>query len=223
MYEMGLSAVDDTLVRAVMIDDLYNMDWGKGDGNEAYADELAGQLESFWIRGQAQDQALAEWREREVERVRDELAGAPPKEAEPMPTGFITPREHAQMRILSDQVARQSQRMRELTARRVDFGKMNDQLLARIHVVSIEPKDPACPVELKFDADGVMTVASLDDLRDYIGDKAYRELVRHIDRQYSLAEAERKNSDSLPGKPSPPSGSTEASGESASSDGNSTE
>lgn len=225
LYEMGIRTVDESLVRATMIDELYNMDWGKGDANEVYAEELAGKLESFWVRAEAEQQAIAAWSEREIERMRDQEAEGVEKEAEPMPSGFIKPRERAEMHILCDRIAGESQRVRELMGKRLDFGKRNDQILCRIHVVGIDvPSDSAVSLPmLEYDPDGLLSEESLDDIRELIGSAAYRELVLRIDQQYNLSEEERKNSDSLLVKPSPLNGSTEPSGDSASSDGKSTE
>jgi hypothetical protein len=226
MFRMGVVTVDDSLIRATMIDELYNMDWGKGDdaANEAYADEIAGRLESYWVRGQSEEQALFGWSEREVQRIADEQAEGVKREPEPMPTGFIKPRERAEMKLLSDRIARESSRIRDLMAQRLDYAKTNDRLLCRIHIVKIAaPAELADGLpELKFDADGTLSEESLDEIRERIGPEGYRELVLRIDGQYRLAEEERKNSDLPPGKQSPPNGSTEPSGDSASSDGSST-
>lgn len=226
LFRMGITSVDESLIRATTIDVLYDMDWGKGspEANEAHADVVAGQLESYWLRTEAEQQAIALWNEREQQRILD--AAAPDgveRESEPPPQGLIKPRERSQMRLLSDRIARESSRIRDLMSKRLEFAKTNDRLLCRIHIVSIAVDSGSTAPKLDYDEEGILTEESLDEIRERIGDQAYRELVTRIDAQYSLPEDERKNSDSPLEKPLPPNGSTEPSDDLASSAGSSTE
>jgi hypothetical protein len=236
LYELGVTTVSQETIRATLIDELFKQDWSvlASDGivrneedrenfNELYAEECAEFLDGYWQRSEVDQEATSRWQEQEVQRVLDEAAGAPARAPAPQPVRTIKSREHARAKLLVDDMQERSTRLRSLAARQMDYGRQNGTMMGRLHILSMEPKDPEnWPVVLER-VDDLITEESIDQLREHIGDGAWREIVGGIDGHYALDEEEEKNFDSPPEKPSGQIGSHERSGESESSDGRSTE
>lgn len=226
LFEMGLTSVEQQTIRATTIDELFKMDWGFGEKNEEHAEALASQLDNFWQRSSIDEQASAMWIEQEAQRILDEAAGAPAKESAPQPQRQIGIRENSQITLLIDGIMRKSERLRALAAEQMDYQRQSNQMIVRLHVLSMKPSHPEnWPETVKLDRDetGLLTLECVDDLREFIGDTAWTELYRRIDRHFSLSEDERKNFDSPLGKPSDQTGSPGPSGDLESSAGKSTD
>jgi len=221
LISLGLSQVTQERMRATMIDELFYQDWGKGSDaeNEAEAENLANFLDSVWLRQEAHDVAIARWQEQEVERVRDEADGAPPRPSAEMPPKIIGVREAAKSTLLVETMMAQSQKLRDLAAQASDFNRMNALLLVRANVLG----GSNIPIELARDP---LTKALPESqalaLREAMDDASWHDLVGKIDGMYRLDGGEEKNFDWPPERPLPQDGSIEPSDDSANSDGSST-
>ena len=214
LYRMGLREVTQEIVRATLIDELYEM-YPEGD-----ADEKAAQLDSFWQISALDERSIADWHEQEQQRLLDVEHGLKDSGPIPMPTALTTPRQKAKARLLVDEITNQSERMLKILERRMDFGRQQGLALVRLGVVGLSDDETEEPVAL-FDVgpDGAMTMRHAERLRELLPDNAWLELIQRIDEGFSLSEEERKNSGSPRGNGSAPNGSREPSGESASNDG----
>lgn len=228
LITLGLNQVTQEEIRATMIEELYAQDWTppgaeplEPSQNEAHADSLADFLDSVWLRQEAHDAAITQWQEQEVERVIDEMEGAPARERAEPPVKIITVREGSRLQLLVNDMMARSERLRALAARQQDFARQNSMMLVRMHVAGVEGFTPTVPLE-RHPRLRALSAEAVDALREQIDDATWHELVTHIDSCYKVDGGERKNSDSPLGKPPLPSGSTEASGDTASSDGSST-
>jgi hypothetical protein len=224
LIQLGLTNVTQDQIRATMIDELFERDWGKGskEANEAHAEELANFLDAVWMRQEAHDAAVERFQAQETERVLDEVAGAPPRARAEVPPKIITVRENARMRLLIDEMMSSSQRLRDLAAANMDFSRRNAMLLARMHVgpeIQNLPFDPPLVFDAKTQA---LTEESVMRLREKVPDTAWNELVQYIDGLYRLDGYEEGNSASPSGKPSGQNGSTGPNGESEANGGSST-
>jgi hypothetical protein len=249
MFELGLRAVSLETQRATQISELYKIRWYEHleqvpldlvdvlgaipDGeqrseqlaawNDEVADTLAQKLDDFWFKSQAEEQQWQLWLEQEAERIRDEAGGAPERKPAAMPERTITPRLRSEIRMLTDFQTDLCPAYTKILSRNIQFGQHNDILLFRMHVLGIEgdawPEDAP---RLEFDKNDLVTLESCDAVRELVGEDAWKEIVRRCDRPFRLPETERKNSESLLGKPSDPTGSPGPSAESVSSDGKST-
>lgn len=222
LIRLGLSNVSQQHMRATMIEELFEMDWGKGskEANEAEAEDIANFLDGCWQRQEVHDEAIGKWEEQERERIMDEAYGAPARERAPLPPKIISVRELARMHLLVDRVMSESQRMRDLTAKATDFNRANSVLLFRIHVKAVRRGNESLPIEWDQALD-VMTEQSFAEIREAIDDPTWNDVVAHINNMYILNGYEEKNSDSplekLPGQ----TGSVEQSGGTEASGGNS--
>lgn len=223
LISLGLSPVSQQFMRSTMIEELFDMDWGKGskEANEEEAEELANFLDGCWQRQEVHDAAISQWESQERERILDEAAGAPKTERAPLPPKVITVRELAKMHILVDRVMSERQRMHQIAAKANDFNRVNSILLVRIHVVGARRGDEVIPIEWDPVLD-VMTEASLKELREQLDDATWLDLISHVNSLYVLDEYERGNSDSQPEKLPDQSGSPELSADTATSGGSST-
>lgn len=227
LISLGLTQVTQEQIRATMIEELFHQDWSlpgeeiTSEVNQRRAEDNATFLDSIWMRQQVQDEAERRWREQEIERVLDEHNGAPSTKPAATPPKIIGIREQARMQLLVERMMSHSQRLRDLAASNMDFGRRNAILLVRMHLVGVENIETTIPLER-----GKHTRALTEDavlaLREKIDDRSWNELVSYIDRLYVVTEAEAKNSDSQPEKRLLPSGSTEPSEPQASNGGNST-
>lgn len=242
LFELGLTSVTQETIRATMVDELYKIDWAadapdpeeagtpdRAAYNEAAADERAEFLDGYWQRQSVDELATERWMEQEAERVRDEGAGADPKEPTPQPVKTIKVREHARAKLLIDDMMERSVRLRMLAARQMDYGRQNAQMMVRLHVLALQwdsdggKRQLPESVKLERDETGLVTTESVDSIREWIGTRAWDELVNRIDNHYSLSEEERKNSDLPLAKLSDQTGSHEQSGGSELNDGSSTD
>jgi hypothetical protein len=228
LVSLGLSQVTPEEIRATMIEELFHQDWSEPGqepldehGQVSKAEEYANFLDSVWMRQEAHDAAIARWQEQEVERLEDEWAGAPAREPTEMPLKIISVRDQAKMKLLIDRMMKQSQRLRDLAASNLDFGRRNAVLLVRMHLIGVSGFEPAKPI-VQDPRTRALPEDVVDALREQVDDVAWNELVAFIDRMYRLDGGEEKNSDSPLEKLSAPSGLTEPSGVPASSAGSST-
>ncbi len=227
LVSLGLRQVTQEQIRATMVEELFEQDWAApGETltpaeNEARAEETANFLDSVWMRQEAHDAAIQQWQEQEIERVIDEAEGAPPVPRADMPPKIISMRESARMQLLVDRMMTASQRLRDLAAANLDFGRQNALLLVRMHVVGIVGFEPKVPIERDKRTNALPGSAVLA-LREQVDDPSWQDLVGFIDRLYSVDKSEEKNSDSLLEKQPHPDGSIERSDAPASSGGNST-
>lgn len=227
LISLGLQQVTQEMIRATMIEELFHQDWSlpgeeiSSEINQARAEDNANFLDSVWLRQQAHDEAIRQWHEQEVERMVDELEGAPSRPRADVPVKIIGIREQSRMQILIDRMMTTSQRLRDLAASNMDFGRRNAVLLVRMHLIGVEGFTPAIPLER-----GRHTRALSEDavlaLREQVDDTSWNQLVSYIDQLYRLDGGEEKNSDSPPEKPSLPGGSTEPSASPATNAGSST-
>jgi hypothetical protein len=228
LVSLGLKQITQEMIRATMIEELYQQDWSLPDEgaisyelNQQRAEDNANFLDSVWLRQQAHDEATRRWSEQEIERTLDTENGAPERPRAPMPPKIIGIREQARMQLLIDRMMTESQRLRDLAAANMDFGRRNALLMARMHVVGVENFDP--PIEIER---GRHTRAMSEDtvllLRQAVDDISWQQLINYIDRLYQIDGGEEKNSDSPPGKPSLPGGSTEPNESPESNGGSST-
>lgn len=229
LISLGLQQITQEQIRMTMIEELFHQDWTPPGAeklspseNEGVAEDNANFLDSVWLRQQAHDEAIERWKEQEVERIADQKHGAPAREAAPMPPKIIGIREQSRLTLLIDRMMTQSQRMRDLAAANMDFGRRNAILLVRMHVVGVRGFTPAMPLE-RDRLTRTLSEETVNALREQVDDQSWLELVAYIDRLYKVDGGEEKNSDSPLGRSPLPSGSTEPSGDPASNGGSSTE
>lgn len=216
--QLGLTRVTQEVMRATMIEELFEQDWGKGspEANEAEAESIANFLDGFWQREEAHNAAIARWQEQEVERVLDEAEGAPMRAREELPPKIITVRENAKMQLLIGRMSKQSERMRGLMAEADDFARRNAMILVRAHVVGAEN----VAIELAQDPRTMaLPESQVEALRELMDDASWLDLVSRIDSMYKLDGYEEKNFDSPPVKLSGQTGSEERSGDIGTSGG----
>lgn len=223
LIRLGLSNVSQQHMRATMIEELFEMDWGKGskEANEAEAEDIANFLDGCWQRQEVHDNAIGAWEEQERERIMDEAYGAPARERAPLPPKIITVRELARMHLLVDRVMSESQRMRDLTAKATDFNRANSVLLFRIHVKAVRRGSESLPIEWDQALD-VMTEQSFAQIREALDDVTWNDVVTHINNLYVLNGYEEKNSGSPLEKLPDQTGLAEQSGATGANGGNST-
>lgn len=217
----GVVPISQEVIRATMIDELFNTDWGKGEQNEAHAEDLAGTLEGFWQLEIQHEQAMGAWAEQEVQRLEDKKNGVD-KPQVPPPADPIPPRMRAKCRLIIHDITEKSQRLRDLLSKHINFDKLATVATVRINLKSMAPKHPdkwPADVALERDQQGFVKVSSIDDLRDHIGKAAWGELVQRVDGHFNLSEEERKNFDSPLENGSDQIGSPGPSGDGESSDG----
>jgi hypothetical protein len=249
MFELGLRAVTPETLRATQISELYKVEWlahldlvprelaakwerinkdllssdefvdAEAAWNDEVADMLAQKLDDFWLRVAAEDGAIELWLEQEAERLTDEAHGAPPRDGMPRPVQTIMPRLRAEIRLLTDFQTDNCPNYARLLSQNIRFSQENDILIFRMHLLAIEGDDwPAEAPRLEF-KDGLVTLESCDNVREYIGDPAWKEIVRRCDKPYRLTETERKNFGLQPERLSDPTGSPSPSDESETRDG----
>lgn len=215
LVTMGVEQTPDSLMRAVMIDDLYNI------YDDEEADRRANLLDSFWQLQEVEARAQMLWEEREVERLLDQQYGAPEIEAEVRPPSLLSPRHKAQAELYTHEMLQKSTRLRDLVKKNVEFQSVQNMALVRLHVASTQsmPDFASTPLEFEVDDPSILVLESAQRLRNALSDEDWADLVREIDGLYGLSPSAEKNSDSRPGKPSDPIGSPEPSAASESSDG----
>jgi len=228
LISLGLQQITQEQIRATMIEELYLQDWSEPgqpplnpSENESAADDRANFLDGCWLRQQAHDAAIEMWQQQEVERLIDEMEGAPRREREEIPPKIISVREQARMQRLIDHMMTHSQRLRDLAAANVDFNRQNAVILVRMHLIGVQGFTPPMPIERNAHTRALNEDVVLA-LRDVVDDASWNEVVGFIDRMYQVDGSEEKNFDSLPEKLPLHNGSTGASESPASSDGNST-
>lgn len=231
LTSLGLAGVSQEMIRASMIEAMYEHDWGKGlpADNEAEAEELAGFLDGIWQREEVQQRALAHYQEQEYERILDVSAGAPIGERLPLPPRIISVREQAKAVMLIDTIMTASRRMRDLAARQMDFTRQNALMLVRINLVGVADLVTRLPIE-PDPRDKALTEAVANEVLEslstnfgkVVGKLAWDELCQKIDHLYRLDGFEEKNSDSPLGKLNGATGSPVPSGDTAISGGPST-
>ncbi len=220
LISLGLNQITQEQIRATMIEELFEHDWGKGDQNEAHAEELANFLDGVWQRQEAHDAAIDRWREQELERVLDEVDGAPKRERGELPPKLITVRENARTTLLIDTMMRTSQKLRDMAARAADFSRQHAIMLVRVHVIGATQG-----VTVKLERDPRSKALPEDQvlaLREEMDEASWLDLVARIDSMYRVTKDEEKNSDLPLEKQSPPNGSIEPSGDTSGNGGSST-
>lgn len=219
MFGLGLQPITQEQIRATLIDEVFKL---HGENGEDKAEEIASFLDAFWQQEEVDEAAMAAWQEQERERVLDEANGAPARPAMAMPHRLNSVRSRSRAILLVNEYYQKSRRLAALSERQINFGLENDLMMARIHIQRCVPKVETAPV-LKLETDGEkLTEESIDRIRSAIGQRAWNELVRHIDGLYSLEKEEEGNFDSPPGKQSDQTGSPEPSGASEGNSGSST-
>lgn len=214
LFAAGIIGVSIDLMRGTLVDEIYNH-WP-----EEEAEKRVNVLDRAWQLENADLGAFMDWAEKERQRVKDEEAGAPPIEPEPMPAALLSPADRHRANLYSTEVYSRSQRLRDLKNRMDSTAQSTAEMQFRLHVL---PSSSGLNCTLELEPSGEkLTEDMADRLRQDIGDDAYIQILEHIDQMYSLSEEERKNSDSPLEKLSDQTGSTASSGESASSDGSST-
>lgn len=233
LVEMGLTTVSEEQTRASLIETIYEVDWAaetqRNDLNvEAYADDLANALDTYWHKQKVQDEARERWSAQELERMLDRRDGAPAVEAEEMPHRLIKPRDEAKMQLLVDRLM-QAPRMRRLLGKRLDFSRRNAMIIVRINLRAVDGLGVDASVvpepltnALSEDSAGAVREALDQRYGRDLGSRAWLELVSFIDTLYSIDEFERGNSDSPLEKPLDPTGSTGPSGDTSINGGSST-
>lgn len=218
MIHYGLEKTSNAYLRAVLIDDLYSL------YDAAKADEMANVLDSFWQLQEVESEAMALWKEREIERMLDENYGAPPIDAEVRPPSLISPRHKAQVELYTHEMLAKSDRLRDLVKQQYQFEGKQKIFLVRLHVQSIRGIPEFASRPLEFDPDDqLMTLESAERLRNHLHDDDWADLSAEINGLYGLSRSEEKNSDSLPERQHDQIGSPEPSVGSESSDGSLTE
>jgi len=216
LYAYGVVQVSQELMRATTIDELYNL------FPEEEAEDKANFLDTYWQRQIIDEENMTLWTDKERQRILDEMEGAPARAAYEMPIKLNRIRDDAKATMLVDEAFNRSERLRTLGARQINYAREAGRMQMRMHIKGCFPNAKGAPVPA-IDIEGdLLTVASLDAIRDAIGEAAWKELIDHIQSLYDLDREEVGNSDSLPGKPPEATGSPEPSGDSASSDGPST-
>lgn len=211
---LGVQQTSDSLMRAVMIDDLYN----HYDAEEA--DRRANLLDSFWQLQEVEAKAMMLWEEREIERLLDQQGGAPEIDAEVKPPSLLSPRHKAQADIYTNEMLEKSERLRDMVKKNLQFQSLQNITLVRLHVRSTFKMPDFASTPLEFEeGDKMLTLESAHRIRNTLEDDDWRDLVREIDGLYALSSSAEKNSVSLPEKPRVPTGSPEPSAASESSDG----
>jgi hypothetical protein len=214
----GLSVISQQTIRATIIDELFSL------FDEEAAEKNADLLDAVWQQQELQNQQYDAWQERETERILDQEHGAPPRPPAPLPDRLVKPRDAARAQLVLDDVQIRSQRVRNILAERMDYGRRNAMLLVRLSVARVRGL-PGIDALAFDDPNGspIMTEFCGSKLREAMSLSAWEQLVGHIDSLYSLSEAERKNSGSLPDTPSNPNGLPDGSESPALTDGNLTE
>lgn len=213
LNRLGLRPITQELMRATLIDALYDR------GDDAQADADAEMLEEFWQVSRLDEEALADWHEREIQRQRDIADGAPHRPPVPMPVPLVRARLKARARLLVDEMTTDSPRMVALLERQMDYNRMQAYALVRIGIADV--KGAAFAIERG--SDGHLTQETAQAIREALSDTHWLQLIEQIDHGYRLTVDEEKNSDWLLEKQSDPNGSAEPSDASASSDGKWTE
>jgi hypothetical protein len=205
LTSLGLSPVTEVIMRATMIDAL----WDVFSANDA--EENAQFLDGYWQRQMVHETVLALWQEQETQRLEDEMAGAPSREPYVMPKGIVSIRETARANLLFEEMMAKSQRLRDLAASRMDYQRRTNMLLVRMHVADSCNLSPNLDGSSRMDnlivQNGLLGEATAEWLHERLHGQAWNELNQHIDSLYELSGQEEKNSVSPLGKPSGPSGS----------------
>jgi hypothetical protein len=215
--------------RAVLISEIYEVyalpdedgtvPAGKQKGDP---DEIAGFLESYWQRAEIHNQAVEQWQMQEIERFKDELAGAPAREGDPAPIPPFTTRETARAQMLAMDMLEWSERYRECQSRYGEEEANEMLMLFRVFTAGWEGLNTLVVV----DTLGKLTEATVEALRKELEElgapQVYREVVAEIRRQCGVSKELEKNSESPLGVDSNPSGLNERSVELDASAGNST-
>lgn len=224
LIELGLNQASEEVIKATMIEELFNEQWGEHavgtPENDTIAEDNANFLDGVWQRQDAHNAAIEAWREQEVERILDQHNGAPARNPDPLPPKIISIRENSRLQLVIDRMMNTNQRMRNLAAWNIDYTRRNHLIIVQMHVVGIVGFDIGVPV-VRDPRSKALPEHVATALREAMDDVSYQELYLYIDRMYRLDGGEEKNSDSPPENSSDLSGSIERSGELVDSDGTS--
>lgn len=210
LIDLGLRSVSQGLIRATLIDDL----WNHYPDDEA--ENHANLLDRVWQLAEMEEVARQLWVEQETQRVLDEMNGAPPIEPFPAPRRIISVRDQARSDLIVDHMSKCSTRVRALIAEQTNSAKaatfvmLRMQLAGYFDVPNIENRNPS---------DAILVDNEVAVIREALSDDAWTELISYINAMYGLSEEERKNSVSPLEKQSDLTGSLEPSGESQTGNG----
>jgi hypothetical protein len=156
LYRYGVRQVSQDAVRAAMVSELWTI-----RPDTAESDALF--LESFWQQSKLHEEALSEWRDREVQRLADIDAGTTkPREMEKPPELPIPIRERARAQMLTQELMDGSVLVRNKLADQHDYSRRFAELSGRIEIAGWQGLDCEPP---KYDMSGVMKVESVEALR----------------------------------------------------------
>jgi hypothetical protein len=222
LIQLGLRQITQEQLRALLIEELFEHDWGKGDraANEAEAEEIANFLDGCWMRQEAHNDAIQRWQEQEIERTLDEANGALPRPRADLPPKVLTVRENARLNVLVETMMAGNQRLRDAAAMMNDFTRRVQITQARIHIIGVQNVDLGFEL-VRDPRTNALPEEAVLALREKVDDASWRDLVGFINRMYALTETEVKNFDSPPVSLSPPSGSPAPSDDTTASGGSS--
>lgn len=191
MFEAGLRQPSLQQTRAAQINAIVRS-LPEGEGDQA-----AALVENFYDLSDAHATAYLEWLERDRQRLLDEANGADKVEPEAEPESPISRQMRREIDVLLYD-ASADPTVKRLLGERQRFNAQNAFWLVRAHLCP-ETQDTLPPgMTLEYGSDRLLTEKSLDDLIDFLGNRAFDALADFIDRQYGLASSEGKNSESPP-------------------------
>lgn len=180
-------------------------------------DEEEAERRATLIEEGTQDDLLFEermtgWRERERERLRDFLEGAPERESEPLPKRDMPLRRRTEYEMMWADAIRGSERLTEMVNANQEYASDQRKMVARFHLVGWEGLKAQREALATIKGLDVVTVESMNAMRAEIGEVAWRELLDHAISLYNLSRVETGNSESPPVNSLNQSGSEDRSG-----------
>ena len=213
LFRRGCVPVEQDRMRAVLIDELYNL------YDEAKADEAAGLLEQCWNGETAYNNAVGLWMEQERERLRDVANGAPDYPMAKHPEPMVGIRVQSRAKLIRDEVMEKSDRFKALTIQAVNYESVQKEWTMRLYVLGWTGLKT--PIEKEPDGNA-LTEDCFDKMVEEIGKLPARELYYEVSGSFSIDREEVGNSASPANGDTDPKPSPAPSTESESSAGAST-
>lgn len=208
LFTHGFVPLTNEFVRAQMIESLYRI------YPEEEAEDHAVFLETYWNQTEEHAALSDIWRENEIQRIADEMMGAPHKEATPPPAPTWRPRDNARAVNLGNEAVMRDDRFREINSRHASIQADQDLLTTRLFIHGWSG------LETKFQShDHKVPESVIEQLRGEIGPLAWQQLKSEVNGLFSLDGRTEKNSESPLDSNSSQDGSRSQSGESVPSDG----
>lgn len=220
LFQRGFIPATLSQGRGILVDALYEL------YDEATADEYAAFLEEYWTKAEVHDEVVMGWQMQEAQRLFDISVGVASKKAPslPLPEAPFTMREQARQARIVTEVLERSDRYRAYQARFMSVEAEETEMLMRLFLARWTNVGTVTPV---VDDMARLTNDCIEALRRWLHDNggpgAWDEIVAAVKSKFGAPAVLEKNSDSPLDTNSNQTGLQISSGDSATSDGSSTE